>query len=157
MDWLDFDTGNCSVQRTLDVIGDRWSALVLREIFNGVRRFDQIKEHTGISDSVLSDRLRKLQANGVVAAREYQDPGARKRKEYRLTEAGLDLQPVMISMLRWGDKYRADPTGPSLLATHRDCGAPVHAAIICDDGHPVAQRDVRAEPGPGARRRERET
>lgn len=153
MDWLDYDTGNCSVQRTLDVIGDRWSALVLREVFNGVRRFDHIKEHTGISDSVLSDRLRKLQDKGVLVAHEYQEPGSRKRKEYRLTGAGLDLQPVMIAMLRWGDMHGGDPDGPSLVTTHRDCGSPVHAAIVCDDGHAVAQRDVVAEPGPGARRR----
>ncbi|EGD53487.1 winged helix-turn-helix transcriptional regulator [Gordonia neofelifaecis] len=153
MDWLDFDTDNCSVQRTLDVIGDRWSALVLREVFNGVRRFDQIKEHTGVSDSVLSDRLRKLVDADVLTAREYQEPGSRRRKEYRLTDAGLDLQPVLIAMLRWGDRHRADPAGPSVDIVHRDCGAPVRAVVVCDAGHAVAQRDVRAAPGPGAKKR----
>lgn len=154
MDWLDYETDNCSVQRTLDVIGDRWSSLVLREVFNGVRRFDQIKEHTGVSDSVLSDRLRKLVDNGVIEAREYQEPGRRRRKEYRLTAAGLDLQPIFISMLRWGDKHRADAGGPMIEVTHRDCGEPVHAAIVCASGHRVEQRDVRASAGPGARLRE---
>lgn len=150
MDWLAYDTDNCSVQRTLDVIGDRWSGIVLREVFNGVRRFDQIREHTGVSDSVLSDRLRKLVENGILVAREYQEPGRRRRKEYRLTEAGLDLQPVFVSMLRWGDKHRPDADGPAVEVRHRDCGAPVRAVIMCDDGHAVTQRDVRASPGPGA-------
>ena len=153
MDWLDFDTDNCSVQRTLDVIGDRWSVLVLREVFNGVRRFDRIKQHTGISDSVLSDRLRRLLDAGVLVASEYREPGSRRRKEYRLTDAGLDLQPVLISMLRWGDKHRADPAGPSLNVVHRGCGAPVRTEIVCGAGHPVPQREVRNEPGPGARKR----
>ncbi|MGB3699352.1 MAG: helix-turn-helix domain-containing protein [Gordonia sp. (in: high G+C Gram-positive bacteria)] len=153
MDWLAYDTDNCSVQRTLDVIGDRWSALVLREVFNGVRRFDQIKEHTGVSDSVLSDRLRRLVDKGVIEAREYQEPGRRRRKEYRLTAAGLDLQPVFIAMLRWGDEHRDDGAGPLVDVVHRDCGAPVQAAIVCAEGHEVSQRDVRAVPGVGAVKR----
>ncbi|MGB6245534.1 winged helix-turn-helix transcriptional regulator [Gordonia sp. (in: high G+C Gram-positive bacteria)] len=153
MDWLAYDTDNCSVQRTLDVIGDRWSALVLREVFNGVRRFDQIKDHTGVSDSVLSDRLRRLVDKGVIEAREYQEPGRRRRKEYRLTAAGLDLQPVFIAMLRWGDEHRDDGAGPLVDVVHRDCGAPVRAAVVCAEGHEVPQRDVRAVPGVGAVKR----
>ncbi|MBM7368267.1 winged helix-turn-helix transcriptional regulator [Gordonia hydrophobica] len=153
MDWLAYDTDNCSVQRTIEVIGDRWSGIVLREIFNGVRRFDQIKEHTGVSDSVLSDRLRKLVAHGILVSREYQEPGSRRRKEYRLTDAGLDLQPIFVSMLRWGDAHRPSADGPAIEIHHRGCGAPVRAAVVCDEGHVVQQRDVRASPGPGARLR----
>ncbi|WP_341258319.1 helix-turn-helix domain-containing protein [Gordonia malaquae] len=152
MKWLDIDPGNCSVQRTLDVIGDRWSVLVLREVFNGVRRFDQIKSHTGISDSVLSDRLRRLVDNDVLHAVEYQETGARRRKEYRLTPAGFDLQPVLLSLLSWGDAHRADPTGPALTMVHDDCGAPVTLDLRCAAGHQIEnRRDIHAEPGPGAR------
>ncbi|QTV79786.1 winged helix-turn-helix transcriptional regulator [Microbacterium sp. NIBRBAC000506063] len=126
MEWLDYDTGNCSVQRTLEVIGEKWTILVLREAFNGVRRFDQIRDHTGMSDAVLSARLRTLVDQGVLAAVPYKEPGARTRYEYRLTEKGLDLYPVLIALLQWGDKHRADPAGrrsrSSTVTATRRCG-----------------------------------
>lgn len=153
MNWLDYDTENCSVQRTLDVIGDRWTVLILREVFNGIRRFDQVKAHTGISDSVLSNRLRRLVDEGVLYARDYTEPGARRRKEYRLTDAGLDLQPVLLSLLAWGDTHRAAPGGPSLEVRHDHCEARVNIELHCTAGHRIDERrDVHAVPGPGARR-----
>ncbi|MBB4134337.1 winged helix-turn-helix transcriptional regulator [Gordonia humi] len=153
MNWLDYDTENCSVQRTLDVIGDRWSVLILREVFNGIRRFDQIRQHTGISDSVLANRLRRLVDDDVLRAVDYAEPGARRRKEYRLTDAGLDLQPVLLSLLAWGDAHRSDPSGPALQIGHDGCGAHVHLELRCDDGHRITDPSaVHAEPGPGARR-----
>lgn len=153
MNWLDYETENCSVQRTLDVIGDRWSVLILREVFNGIRRFDQVKAHTGISDSVLASRLRTLVDEGVLYAKDYAEPGARRRKEYRLTDAGLDLHPVLLSLLAWGDTHRADPAGPALEVRHDDCGARVSVELHCEAGHRITERrDVHAEPGPGARR-----
>lgn len=137
MDWLEFDTADCSIQKTLDIIGEKWTVLILREAFNGVRRFDQIRDHVGVSDPVLSDRLRKLVASGVLEARPYREAGQRPRKEYRLTAKGLDLYPVMISLLRWGDTHCAGPAGPPLAVTHRDCGQPVRAVVECAAGHPV--------------------
>lgn len=151
MHWLEYDTDNCSIQRTLDVIGEKWTLLLLREAFNGVRRFDQIRGHVGISDPVLSDRLRKLVAAGVLEALPYREPGRRIRHEYRLTARGLDLYPVMIALLQWGDRYCADPDGPSVVVTHRGCNEPVSAVVACASGHKLdSPRDGRAVPGPGA-------
>ncbi|NJC56318.1 winged helix-turn-helix transcriptional regulator [Brevibacterium marinum] len=138
MDWLEFDTAGCSIQRTLDVIGEKWTVLILRETFNGVRRFDQIRDHVGVSDPMLSDRLRKLVTAGVLEAKPYREPGRRVRKEYRLTDKGLDLYPVMISLLRWGDEHRAGADGPPLEVTHRDCGRPIRAVVECAAGHTVS-------------------
>ncbi|MGO1908629.1 MAG: winged helix-turn-helix transcriptional regulator [Brevibacterium linens] len=138
MDWLEFDTADCSIQKTLDIIGEKWTVLILREAFNGVRRFDQIRDHVGVSDPVLSDRLRKLVASGVLEAKPYREAGQRPRKEYRLTSKGLDLYPVMISLLRWGDKHCAGPAGPPLEVRHRDCGEPVRTVVECAAGHRVA-------------------
>ncbi len=153
MEWLDYDTGNCSVQRTLEVIGEKWTILVLREAFNGVRRFDQIRDHTGMSDAVLSARLRTLVHQGVLAAVPYRETGARTRHEYRLTEKGLELYPVMIALLQWGDKYRADAAGPAIKVIHRDCGAPLRVIVECAEGHAVPAREASSIPGPGARLR----
>ena len=151
MEWLQYDTGNCSIQRTLDVIGEKWTFLVLRETFNGVRRFDQIRDHVGVSDPVLSDRLRKLVAAGILEVSPYREAGRRTRHEYRLTPKGFDLYPVLIAMLRWGDRHCADPAGPSVLVKHRDCGEPVDAVVQCASGHTLTSpRDGHAAPGPGA-------
>ncbi len=151
MQWLEYDTDNCSIQRTLDVIGEKWTLLVLREAFNGVRRFDQIRDHVGVSDPVLADRLRKLVAAGVLEASPYREPGRRTRYEYRLTTKGLDLYPVLIALLRWGDRYCADPAGPSVLVTHRHCDEPVEAVAECASGHRLdSPGQARAVPGPGA-------
>lgn len=154
MHWLEIDTHNCSIQRTLAVVGEKWTLLVLREAFNGVRRFDQIRGHTGMSDSLLADRLRKLVTAGALEAVPYQDPGRRPRNEYRLTEKGLDLYPLMIALLRWGDRYYADPEGPALTVTHAGCGDPVEAIVECEHGHRLASAtEGRADPGPSAHRR----
>lgn len=151
MEWLDYATDNCSIKRSLDVIGEKWSLLVLREAFNGVRRFDQIRDHVGISDPVLADRLRKLVAAGILEATQYREPGHRARYEYRLTPKGLDLYPVLIALLRWGDRYYADPQGPAIQVVHDGCGQPVETVVRCLDGHTLASaRDGRAIPGPAA-------
>lgn len=154
MHWLDIDTANCSIQRTLAVIGEKWTILVLREAFNGVRRFDQIREHTGMSDATLSDRLRNLVQAGVLEAKPYQEPGRRTRHEYRLTAKGRDLYPVLISLLQWGDRYCAEPEGPAVVVAHEGCDDPVHAVVECAAGHRLTSAsDSYTAPGPGARRR----
>lgn len=136
MDWTTVDHEACAVTRSMDVIGDRWSILVLREILNGVRRFDDIHEHIGVSRSVLSQRLRALVDAGILTRRAYQDEGDRPRHEYRLTEMGRDLQLVMHALMDFGDRWLREP-GATMVVRHRDCDARVHARSVCDAGHVV--------------------
>lgn len=152
MQWLDYSTENCSIQRTLDVIGEKWTMIVLREVFNGVRRFEQMRRHTGISEPILSNRLRTLTDAGVLDTVPYRETGSRTRHEYRLTDKGRDLYPILIALLQWGDRYCADPDGPALIVQHRDCDAPVEAVVYCADGHgPLRPSEARTAPGPSAR------
>ncbi|MER6347705.1 winged helix-turn-helix transcriptional regulator [Streptomyces sp. NPDC001595] len=151
MTWLETSTDNCTVQRTLDLIGEKWSMLVLRDAMNGVRRFDDFRRHVGLSEAVLSDRLRKLVAAGILRTDPYREPGSRTRYEYRLTSKGWDLWPVMIALKQWGDRYTADPEGPPLEVHHRDCGAPVEAVVVCAGGHgTLTPREARTRPGASA-------
>jgi DNA-binding HxlR family transcriptional regulator len=127
----------------MELLGERWTILVLREAFNGVRRFDDIQQSTGAPRQVLSTRLAELVANDVLRREPYQEPGQRQRYEYRLTRKGLDLYPVLVSLLEWGDRYLADDDGPPVTLTHKDCGAVIHPAIVCEDGHTIpSARDV---------------
>ncbi|MGF1648391.1 MAG: winged helix-turn-helix transcriptional regulator [Kineosporiaceae bacterium] len=152
---LRWSAENCTISRALDVVGDRATFLVMREVFSGVRRFDDIRLRTGIARQVLSVRLGRLVAEGLLRRHDYQQPGQRRRWEYRLTPKGFDLYPVLVALLDWGDRYAADPAGPAARASHRDCGGQVHAVLHCDAGHDVTEmREVRFGPGPGARVRE---
>ena len=152
MDWRDYDSDACSTARALGVLGDRWTLLVLREIFNGVRRFDDISNHIGVARDVLSRRLNSLIDEGVVMKTPYQEPGLRTRYEYRLTQAGKDLRPVLMALMAWGDAHRATG-GVPMRVIHPDCGAPVHLTMACEAGHelPFNARLGMSE-GPGARR-----
>lgn len=152
MRWLDYDTQNCSIRRTLEVIGRRWSLLILREAFNGVRRFDQIRDHLEVSEATLSRRLQDLVSFGVLEAVPYRDPGQRARHEYRLTDKGADLYPVLMSLMTWGDQYVADEAGPPLEVTHRGCGQPARAEVRCAAGHLMeSSSQGQTAPGPAAR------
>lgn len=149
---LDYDTQNCTIGAALAIVGEKWTFLVLREAFNGVRRFDDIRRRISAPRQILSDRLNRLVADGLLRKVPYQEPGQRARSEYRLTEKGLELFPVIVSLLEWGNKYAASPEGPVAELTHRDCGAPVRLQLACEDGHAVASaREVTPIPGPGAR------
>ena len=149
---LAWSTENCTVGRTMAILGERWTFVVLREVFNGVRRFDDIKRHSGIPRQVLSNRLALLVEQGVLRREPYQDPGERARHEYRLTEKGFDLYPVLVAIADWGDRYLADPEGAPVAFTHRDCGDPVHAEVRCAKGHLVERpRDITPRPAAGAR------
>jgi DNA-binding HxlR family transcriptional regulator len=142
----------CSVARALEIVGERWSLLVLRELLLGVRRFEQIRSATGAPRAVLADRLRGLVDAGLLSRREYRDAGERARFEYCLTDAGRELQPVLIALMQWGDKHCAPPGGPPLRVTHAGCGAPVRARLVCADGHVLGDdgRDLHAEPAAAA-------
>jgi len=152
MTWLETSPQNCTVQRTLDLIGEKWSLLVLRDAMNGVHRFDDFRRHVGLSDAVLSDRLRKLVAAGILDTVPYREPGHRTRHEYRLTRKGWDLWPVMIALKQWGDRYTADPEGPPLEVHHRDCGASVEAVVLCAAEHErLTPFQAHIRPGASAR------
>ncbi len=138
----------------MGILGEKWTVVVLREIFTGVRRFADMRERTGIPRQVLTDRLTSLVDHGVLRREPYREPGARVRHEYRLTAKGLDLYPVLAAVKEWGDRYLADPEGPPLELAHRECGAEVHTELHCAEGHRVSDyREVVPRPGPGARRR----
>ena len=150
---LDYDTSNCNIAAALSIVGEKWTFLVLREAFNGVRRFDDMQRRTSAPRQVLSNRLATLVAEGILRKVPYQEDGQRPRSEYRLTEKGIELFPVIAALLAWGDKYAAWPGGPAVELTHRDCGAPVHLELACSAGHVLGSaRDVTPVPGPGARR-----
>ena len=151
---LEFSVDSCTIARTMAILGERWTVVVLREVFTGVRRFDDMRTRTGIPRQVLANRLTLLVEHGVLRREPYREPGARMRHEYRLTDKGFDLYPVLIAVREWGDAYLAGPEGPPMLSVHRDCGAPVHTELHCAAGHRIAAyRQVVPRPGPGARRR----
>jgi DNA-binding HxlR family transcriptional regulator len=150
---LDYDTSNCNIAAALSIVGEKWTFLVLREAFNGVRRFDDMQRRTSAPRQILSNRLARLVTEGILRKVPYQDAGQRLRSEYRLTEKGIELFPVIAALLAWGDKYAAWVGGPAVELTHRDCGAPVHLELTCSAGHVLGSaRDVTPVPGPGARR-----
>jgi DNA-binding HxlR family transcriptional regulator len=139
-------TRTCSIARALAVVGERWALLVVREVSLGVRRFAEIQAATGAPPAVLSARLKDLVEVGVLQTRPYQEPGARVRLEYRLTESGRSLQPVLTALKDWGDAHLADERGVPVVTRHVDCGASVHAVLQCERGHAVGARELRAEP-----------
>ncbi|MEU8522796.1 helix-turn-helix domain-containing protein [Streptomyces sp. NPDC048577] len=153
MEWLEIDTENCPVRRALDVVGEKWSLLIVRDAFNGVRRYDEFRRHLGLSEAVLADRLRKLVGAGVLRAEPYREPGARTRSEYRLTAKGRDLWPVLLSLAQWGDMHHGAPEGPTLEIRHTRCGEPVRVVVLCEGEERAALGpfDVSVRPGPAAR------
>jgi DNA-binding HxlR family transcriptional regulator len=151
---LDWSVDNCTIGRTMEILGEKWTLVVLREVFNGIRRFDDMRVRTKIPRQVLTNRLNLLVTAGVLRRVPYREPGSRVREEYRLTDKGLDLHPILVAIREWGDRYLADPEGPPMETLHKDCGAPVNVVLRCTDGHDVTSaRDVMARPGPSARRR----
>ena len=150
---LDYDSANCAIGAAVGIMGERPTFLVLREAFNGVRRFDDMRRRTGMPRQVLSDRLARLVTEGLLRKVPYQESGQRSRDEYRLTDKGLDLYPVLVALMGWGDRYAVGPAGPQVLLRHRDCGEPLRLQLACDAGHVVdSAREVTPVPGPGARK-----
>lgn len=142
------------VARTAVLVGDAWTVLVLRDLFNGIRRFDDLAGHLRIARNVLTRarRLAHLTDAGIVDRVPYREAGRRVRHEYRLTAAGRDLRPVILAMMSYGDRHLAGPDGPPMRVEHDGCGADVHIEVHCAEGHLVdpAER-LRTVPGPGAR------
>ncbi len=150
---LDYDTANCTIGAAIGIIGEKWTFLVLREVFNGVRRFGDMQRRTQAPRQVLSDRLARLVREGLLRRVPYREQGQRSRHEYRLTDKGLDLYPVLVALMQWGDRYAAGPAGPAARLTHRDCGEPLRLQLSCARGHVLeSAREVTPVPGPGARK-----
>jgi DNA-binding HxlR family transcriptional regulator len=145
----DYKGQNCSIARSLELVGERWTILVLRDVFLGLRRFDQFQRSLGIARNVLAARLDRLVGEGVLERVPYQERPL--RHEYRLTGKGLDLWPVIVELLRWGDRYAAPDAGPPIVIRHRGCGGELGEHRVCMRcGKSLQAGDVRAELGPGA-------
>ncbi|PRI14324.1 winged helix-turn-helix transcriptional regulator [Mycobacterium shigaense] len=144
---------NCSIKRALDVVGEKWTLLVMREAFYGARRFDQFQARIGCARNILSERLTKLTEAGILERVPYREPGQRERHEYRLSTKGLDLITVVIALMQWGNRWEAGPEGPPVEVLHRDCGHPVEAIVRCaHDDTILGAQELRPVPGPGAHR-----
>ncbi|GLY06224.1 helix-turn-helix domain-containing protein [Actinoplanes sp. NBRC 101535] len=156
VDPLDLDVDNCTIARAMEILGEKWTIVVLREVFTGIRRFDDMRVRTKIPRQVLANRLAGLVEHGVLRREPYREPGARERHEYRLTEKGFDLYPVLIALAGWGNRHLADPEGPPIEYVHRDCGAKVHLETHCAAGHVIDdRRAVLPRPGPGTKLRDK--
>ncbi|GMQ99380.1 MAG: helix-turn-helix domain-containing protein [Zetaproteobacteria bacterium] len=139
----------CPIGGLLDIMGERWSFLILRDAFYGVRRFDGFQQHLGISKKVLSQRLRKLVVAEILRRVQYQEHPA--RYEYRLTARGRDLFPVVLTMMRWGNRWLTEPGQEWLELKHKSCGKITEPKVVCNHCHePLTLARVQALPGPGA-------
>jgi DNA-binding HxlR family transcriptional regulator len=140
----------CSVARALEILGDRWTFLLLRESFFGVRRYSDLARNLKCSRTILSDRLHRLLESGVMERRRYRtDPD---HYEYLLTDTGLELYPAIVALMRWGDEHLAGEAGAPLLLRHRSCGTDTTPVLVCSTcGQPIQASDIEPYPGPGAR------
>jgi DNA-binding HxlR family transcriptional regulator len=145
-----FDGQNCSIARALEVVGERWTLLILREVLLGRRRFEEIRRNTGVATNILSDRLRTLVEHDVLEKRETVD-GA----EYVPTRKAVDVNPVLVALLQWGDAHAA-PHGPPRVLVHARCGHDAEPALHCSHcEQEIGPGELRVRPGEGADERQR--
>src|SRR5271155_4740090 len=150
MKWDELEEEPCSVARTVAVIGDRWSLLILRECFLRKRRFEAFQSALGITRHLLAERLKKLVRMGILRRIPYQE--SPKRHEYILTAKGLDLYPILMAIVHWGDTHMADERGRPVLHEHKLCGKTFDALMVCSQcRQPLAPKEVNVHPGPAAR------
>jgi DNA-binding HxlR family transcriptional regulator len=143
-----YSNQNCSIAGSLELVGERWTLLILRDAFLGTRRFDDFQRSLGIARNVLQSRLERLVEEGVMRRERYQERP--ERFEYRLTRKGVDLWPVLVSLMKWGDKYVA-PNGPPVIMRHIGCGGEIDDRRICTAcGKHLEPTESRPELGPGA-------
>lgn len=133
---------SCSIARSLGVLGERWTFLILREAFSGVTRFAEFRDSLGIAPDVLSDRLATLVKFGVMERAAYQEPGERARSAYVLTQTGRELIVVLAALQQWGDEHLPRPDGPSVLRRVRGSDRPVHVGFVDERGREIPQADV---------------
>jgi len=140
----------CSLARTLDVAGEWWTPLIVRDVWFGARRFDEIQRDLGLSRKVLADRLRRLVADGIIERRPYQERPTRHK--YLLTPKGRELMQAFFALMAWGDRWTTEPVGPPMVLRHKRCGQIVHADVTCSScGQPLRAEETRIARGPGAR------
>ena len=144
-----FDDQNCGIARSLDVFGDWWSLLIIRDAFFGLRRFADFQRHLGIARNILSQRLRHLVEHGILERIDVGQQGT--RYEYRLTEKGEALLPVLTTLREWGDEWIFGEGNEPLVMRDRDTGQRIPKTVVRNaEGRPLGRRALRAEPGPGA-------
>src|SRR5246500_4343898 len=131
----------CTIAKALDVLSTRSAMLILREAFYGTTRFDEFAERVGISEPVTAARLRELVDEGLLEREDYREPGQRTRQQYRLTEKGAELFPVLVALMQWGDRWLDERGGP-LERLHRDCGETVGVEVRCAAGHRVETGEI---------------
>jgi DNA-binding HxlR family transcriptional regulator len=149
MQRTDFSEMRCSIARSLAVAGEPWSPLVLRDVWVGIRRFDDIQRDLGISRKVLAERLKHLVEAGMLERRRYSERP--ERHEYALTRKGFEFVDVLMAMAAWGDRWTAGDAGPPVLRRHRACGEITQIELRCSAcGERLGSADVDVEPGPGA-------
>ncbi|MFC4943640.1 winged helix-turn-helix transcriptional regulator [Pseudonocardia sp. GCM10023141] len=142
---------HCSIAQSLEILGEWWTLLVLRDIFYGARRFEALQADLGISRNILTDRLKTLVAHDILERRRYQD--SPPRHEYRLTDRGAELVAVLLDLMQWGDRWLlGGPDSAPAVAKHKTCGHAVHSELRCAECGEVPATEVRIRPGPGARR-----
>ncbi len=148
MSWKNIKQTPCSIARTLSIVGDRWTLLIIRDCFLKTRRFDDFQKQLGVTRHVLVERLNKLVLEGILEKILYQKKP--KRFEYRLTEKGIELFPVLMSIVRWGDKWADEGNGPPIIYKHLSCGHKTHVEMSCSIcGEPINPRDIQPLIGPG--------
>ena len=152
MDWKDVRPEVCPVGSALDLFGDRWSMLIIRDVMNGVRRFDELVERLGVSRATLSDRLGRMVQSGLIELSDYRDSRGRVRAEYRLTAKGWDLLHVIIALREWGDRHVIGEGAEPFRLVDRASGRDVRLALVdAGSGAVVNPRSVQLVPGPGFR------
>lgn len=144
-----YDGQICSIARTLEVVGERWTLLIVRDALLGISRFDGFLSRLPIARNVLTDRLNGLVDHGLMERMRYQSHPP--RHEYRLTPRGRDLLPVIVTLTEWGDRHLAGEAGPPREFEHENCGGQVTAALVCATHGAVPQEEVTSRPGPGSR------
>ncbi len=141
------DLAACSIEATLDLVGDRWTLLIMRDIFRGVHRFSQLQDDLGIARNLLTDRLTRLVERDILHKVQYQERP--QRYEYRLTAKGMDLSPALVALMGWGDRWAAAGQPPTLLV-HDTCSTPLEQVLLCPTCNETVQPShIRSRPGPG--------
>jgi DNA-binding HxlR family transcriptional regulator len=142
----DYEGQVCSIARALELVGERWTLLIVRDAFLGRRRFDEFRDSLGIASNVLTDRLNRLVDEGILERVRYSERP--ERFEYRLTEKGVDLRVALVALMQWGDRHLVE--APPRVARRRGDGSPVTAALVAADGALLAGSEIETVPGPGA-------
>jgi DNA-binding HxlR family transcriptional regulator len=132
----------CPIDRTMQLVGNRVSMILLREVFYGASRFDALVKRTGVTEAVAAQRLRELVAAGILTKAPYREEGQRTRHEYVLTDSGHDLMPSLVALLDWGQAHTGDARPRRLRLTHADCGERVRTELRCSAGHEVAEEEL---------------